>query len=121
MTVWASALDGRPLAESGRILLTHLTDIQNTGQTYDDDSRRILKKWGRVPHLFRVGTAQIALSLGDGDFEVWALGSDGMRLRKVPSSFTPAGRLTFVADVAANPSSATWLYEIWRNPERGCK
>ena len=35
-TVWASSLDGAPLRVSRRILVTHLTDVQNTGAEYAD-------------------------------------------------------------------------------------
>ena len=50
-TIWASSLDGKPLADSSRILLTHLTDVQNTGATFEDDTMRVLLAWGDLPHL----------------------------------------------------------------------
>ena len=36
-TVWASSLDGKPLAESRRILVSHLTDLRNSGQIESKD------------------------------------------------------------------------------------
>jgi hypothetical protein len=111
-TVWASSLDGLPLRTSKHILLTHLTDVQNTGITYADDSLTTVLSWGKLPHLMRSGAAHVRLKVAPGTFAVYALASDGERLRAVPASFT-AGELSFKADVAAE-AEATWLYEIVR-------
>ncbi|MDR2849263.1 MAG: cellulase family glycosylhydrolase, partial [Verrucomicrobiota bacterium] len=62
-TVWVSALDGASVPASGRLLLTHLTDVQNTGVTYADAERKILLAWGQTPYLVRTGTADVALTL----------------------------------------------------------
>ena len=108
-TVWASAVDAKPLAESSRILLTHLTDVQNTGAQYADDSLRVLLDWGSLPHLMRRGTAEIRLETKGT--KVYALRSDGERSGEVPS--TRDGKcLSFKADTGRNPGSATYLYEI---------
>ena len=112
-TIWASSLDGRPIADSSRILLTHLTDVQNTGATFEDDTMRVLLAWGDLPHLMRNGNAKVALSLSPGKFEVFALDGDGSRRRKVQS--VANGRAVgFVADIGTDPASATYMYEIVR-------
>ena len=112
-TIWASSLDGKPIAESSRILLTHLTDVQNSGTTFEDDTMRVLLAWGGLPHLMRNGKAHVALSLLPGEFSVFALDGDGSRRRDV-SSVAGDGRLAFVADIGADPASATYMYEIVR-------
>ena len=112
-TVWASSLDGRPLAETSRILVTHLTDIQNSGCQYADAGRRILLDRGDLPHLMRRGRVDLSLCLVDGNWRVYALASDGTRVRVVESSYS-GGRLSFVADIAAIDTEATCLYEIVR-------
>ena len=112
-TIWASALDGAPLAASSRILLTHLTDVQNSGIRYADAGKRILLDWGTLPHLMRAGRAEVSLALADGDWTVWALAPTGRRLRAVPA-VRRDGRLAFTADVAADPAHATYLYELVR-------
>ena len=112
-TVWASSLDGRPLADSSRILLTHLTDVQNTGTTYEDDTMCVLTAWGALPHLMRNGRAKVALALASGEFDVFALDGDGSRRRKVKSAFKN-GRLAFVADVGECADAASYMYEITR-------
>ena len=112
-TIWASALDGAPLAASSRILLTHLTDVQNSGIRYADAGKRIRLDWGTLPHLMRAGRAEVSLALADGDWTVWALAPTGRRLRAVPAVCRD-GRLAFTADVAADPAHATYLYELVR-------
>lgn len=112
MAIWASSLDGAALSASRRILVTHLTDLQNSGISYADDSRTIILDWGKVPHLMRFCRASVGVTVAPGSWEVWALGADGARKRRLPYSYTPKGRLVFTADVAADPKSATWLYEL---------
>ena len=112
-TIWESSLDGKPLACSSRILLTHLTDVQNTGAMFEDDTMRVLLAWGGLPHLMRNGKAKVALSLLPGKFLVFALDGEGTRRREV-SSVARDGRLAFVADIGADPASATYMYEIVR-------
>ena len=110
--LWASSLDGEALSASGRILVTHLTDLQNTDQAYADASRTITLDWGKMPHLMRRGRAQVALDVKRGGWALWALSGDGARKRRLPYSYTEKGRLTFTVDVALDPKDATWLYEL---------
>ncbi len=110
-TIWASSLDDAPLAASRHLLLTHLTDVQNTDIRYADAGRRILLDWGRLPHLMRVGRADVTLAVAAGDWTVWALDATGARVRRVPARRVD-GRLAFTADIAADPAHATYLYEL---------
>ena len=112
-TVWVSALDERPLAASRRLLLTHLTDVQNSGARYADDTLRILTDWGKLPWLMREGTAEVSLALDPGRFTVYVLEADGSRRCELPSRFAN-GRLSFRAAVGRDPSAASYLYEIVR-------
>jgi 6-phosphogluconolactonase (cycloisomerase 2 family) len=110
-TLWASSLDSRPISETGRMLVTHLTDVQNTGIKYADRELTILLDWGRLPHLMRVGSAKVSIAVKPGGWKVYALSPGGRRLREVQSS-VEGGRLSFTASVAADPSAATYLYEL---------
>jgi len=112
-TVWASSLDGKPLAESSRILVTHLTDVQNSGITYADSSRRILLDWGDLPHLMRNGSAEISIGLRPGDWTVHSLAPTGRRTGTVDSC-RRGERLVFTSRIDRNPASATYLYEVVR-------
>ena len=112
-TIWASSLDGRPLVESRRILVSHLTDLCNEGQTFEDATFRVLLKWGHLPHLVRAGRTEISLALRPADFTVYALDTAGRRVREVPHTRDlTSGRISFTANVAADPAAATFLYEI---------
>ena len=118
-TVWASSLDGEPLASSRRILVTHLTDVQNTDASYADADMTIIKSYGHLPYLMRVGRADVALSIAGGSgavppsFVVHALAPDGTRTAEIPATYSD-GVLRFTADIARDPASATFLYEIVR-------
>lgn len=112
-TVWASSLDGRPVRESGRLLVTHLTDVQNTGATYADEDMRIVRNLGWLPYLMRRGAAEVSIARAADapPCRVYALDATGVRRGEVPSRLAD-GRLAFTADVARDPGGATWLYEV---------
>lgn len=111
-TVWASSLDGAALSDSKWILVTHLTDVLDSGTRFGDSRHRTLLSWGQLPHLMRNGTAHISLAVGKGDYRVYALSADGARRGEVPSTIDQIGRLCFAAKVDFDPTLATWLYEI---------
>jgi hypothetical protein len=111
-TVWVSSLDGQPIPSSKRLLLTHLTDVQNSGIRYAQRSRKTLLAWGGLPHLARNGKAEVRLAVSPADaYTVYALSSDGRRTAEIPGR-VEGGRLVFTAAVDAVPATATMLYEI---------
>ena len=112
-TVWASSLDGLPVEDSSRILLTHLTNVQNSGTAYEDASLRKLVAWGKLPHLMQDGTCRISLALSSSA-HVYALAADGTRMAEIQSRYAD-GRLAFTAKTNANPQNAIFLYEIVRD------
>ena len=97
-TIWASSIDGRPLASSSRILLVHLTDVQGDGARFADDTRQVLLDWGGAP-LVEVGAADVELRLapcgeaaggtrGEASprlLSVFALDTAGRRVGEIPS------------------------------------
>ena len=112
-TVWVSALDAEPIRTSRRLLVTHLTDLQNTEIRYREEARQTLLDWGKLPHLVRAGQAEVVVRLADAPkYRVWALAPSGRRLTGVPVS-ADAGNLRFVADVAGDTTAgARMLYEV---------
>jgi hypothetical protein len=112
-TVWVSSLDGKPIRQSKRLLVTHLTDLQNTNIKYAEPARQTLLDWGRLPYLVRAGKAEVSIRLKTpGQYHVWALSPGGRRLEEVPVTAGKDG-LRFTADVAAAPASgARMLYEV---------
>jgi hypothetical protein len=112
-TVWVSSLDGRPIAASRRLLVTHLTDLQNSNTRYGEDSRQTLLAWGGLPHLVRAGEALVRLKIEKGDsLAVWALSTGGRRVASIPCS-TSEGILQFKATVAGDGANgARFMYEV---------
>jgi hypothetical protein len=112
-TVWISSLDDRPIRGSRRLLVTHLTDLQNSGIKYAEPERQTLLDWGRLPHLVRAGRAEITVrSELAGRLRVWALAPGGRRLSEVQTR-TEGDALKFTADVGADPAQgARMLYEV---------
>jgi hypothetical protein len=114
-TVWVSALDGKPINSSKRLLVTHLTDLQNSEIRYAEADRKTLLDWGRLPHLVRSGGAKLSIPLKrPSGFKVWALEVTGKR-RELVTSRIEGKALCFEVDVAGNRGAgAVMLYEIAR-------
>ena len=112
-TVWISSLDDRPIRESRRLLVTHLTDLQNTEIRYAERARQTLLDWGKLPHLVRAGKAEVRVQVTDpAAYRVWALATSGKRMAEVPSRAVE-GELAFTADTAGSvESGAVLCYEI---------
>jgi hypothetical protein len=114
-TVWVSSLDRNPIRESKRLLVTHLTDLQNTGIKYREEARQTLLAWGSTPHLIRAGKADVSIKLkSPRSYHVWALAPSGKRLAELPVK-VQNDQLLFTADVAGDSSAgARMLYEVAR-------
>ena len=112
--VWVSALDDAPIASSKRLLLTHVADVQDEGTVYADGTKKVLLKWGRLPHLMRRSAAEVTVVFEDAKpCTVYALSSDGSRRGEVPV-IQKGGKVSFVANTARDPAEATCYYEIIR-------
>jgi hypothetical protein len=112
-TVWVSALDSKPIRSSHRLLVTHLTDLQNSGVTYRESARQTLIEWGGLPYLVRSGKATVSITNAfAGSMTVWALSPGGKRIATLPTR-TQGGAFSFVAETGANPGiAARILYEV---------
>ena len=112
-TVWASSLDGKVLEQSAHILVTHLTDLQNSDIRYRDPERTVLEAWGHLPYLMRKGKADVSLKAAPGKWTVKRLDATGRVMGTVPSTYAD-GELCFSARTDHDPSNATYLYELER-------
>ena len=142
-TVWASSLDGKPLAESAHVLLGMLTDLRNTGMEAEDGGignsslsggpTILVRKWGTLPYLVRAGQTRVELAVdtartmpgppeakgaADKTWRCYALSQGGRRRFEVPCEVSGAGPLgTHIAitlDTAAAPEAATFFWELVR-------
>lgn len=115
--VWMSALDDEPCTTSARLLLSHVTDVQNTNIRYREEARQTLLAWGALPHLAACGTASLRFAAeAPHELSVYRLSMSGERLDGVKTTIEN-GRLCFVADTDGWGDTATFFYEIVR--ERG--
>jgi len=114
-TIWVSSLDGEPIRDSHRLLLTHFTDLQNSETRYADRSRQVLLAWGHLPHLVRAGRALVTLRLSHpGQAKVFALKMTGERSGEIPAQ-VGEDTLAVPVSVAAN-GQARMCYEIAVGP-----
>lgn len=110
-TVWVSSVDGQPISTSKRMVITHLTDLQNTGIRYGDRARRVLLDWGGLPHLVRKGRATVTIHVANPEkARVWGLEINGKRTASVPAR-VENGALVIPLTVDA-AGKARMLYEV---------
>lgn len=115
-TVFVTSLDRKPLHASQRLLVTHLTDLQNTGTRYAESARQTLMAWGALPYLVRDGQAHVQIALDQPDrYTVWALSPGGRRLEKIATT-VDGNRLSFKAQVRS-AYGARMLYELTTDRE----
>lgn len=111
-TVWVSSLDQNPIVGSKRLLVTHLTDLQNSEARYADGSRRVLLDWGRLPHLVAAGRATMTLRVAEAKGAVvYALDTAGERVGTIETTTTATGELVIPLSIADN-GKARMLYEV---------
>jgi len=111
-TVWVSSLDNQPLRQSKRLLLVHLTDLQNSGIHFGEKARQTLFRWGGMPHLVHDGAATVRVKLaGAGEAKVWELATSGRRVAPIPSKAEDGNLVVTVSARNAN-GKARMLYEI---------
>ena len=110
-TVWVSSVDDQPIATSRRLVITHLTDLQNTGARFGERARQTLQAWGEMPHLVLTGEAKVSIDLQNAaDAKVWALATSGRRVASVEAEVQD-GRLIVPLSVAG-PEGARMVYEV---------
>ena len=99
-TVALLSLDGKPLAESGKILLFQLANLAGTMQKFSSDRRNLLESWGQLPILLEKCRVDVELTLPE--MKVEALKLDGSVNGTVPAKYE-GGKLRFTADTASRP------------------
>jgi hypothetical protein len=91
--VVVTSTDGRPIADSSRLLVSAVGRAENTGQRLLQSAIRVgdafvrqgevaVESVGGAPVLLQPIEAEVSLARGD-DAVVWALGPDGSRTSRV--------------------------------------
>lgn len=112
-TIYLSSIDRRPLTSSRRMLLAHLTDVQNSGATFTGQERSTMTDWGHLPHLAKDGAAKVTINVANPSImRVYRIDLTGRRVAVVP--FTRASKsISFdVTTRDPNSNTATIYYEI---------
>ncbi|MBP5233203.1 MAG: hypothetical protein J6333_07325 [Planctomycetes bacterium] len=112
-SVSASAMDGAELTKSKKVLILHITNVLNTGMAFTNPNMTDTKNWGKLPYLARVGSANVKLANANPGLKVYALASDGTRLRAVKADYV-GGAYAFTVAVAAGEgeNAPTMIYEL---------
>lgn len=112
-SIWVSSLDSKPVANSERMLLVHLTDVQGENVRYSDYSRSMLLNWGEGT-VVEKGKAKVHLAVANPDaFKVYALSTSGERTGKVKTR-VERGALSFEISTDG-PAGGCIYYEIVKN------
>jgi hypothetical protein len=80
-----ASMDGKPLAQSARILLTLVTHTQNKGQTWNAQ-RTVVTTAGDGPPQVDGASASISIA-ADGPRTIFTLDGSGARQEPVPSTY----------------------------------
>jgi hypothetical protein len=114
-TVYLTSLDGQDIYTSERMLLAHLTDVQNTGATFSGRERATLLNWGTMPHLVKVGRAEIRIQMKDYyKIKVFRVNLKGQRLSSVHVSKITGGVRFEVNNREPTTGEGIVYYEIVR-------
>ncbi len=101
------ALDGKPLEESGHILVSAVGRVENQGMVWNEDRTSVGNKWGTGPTIAEGIPASLSLRTSARAARVYALDGGGGRMSPVPSRLAKDG-LT----VDIGPKWRTLWYEI---------
>ena len=102
-----TAMDGKPLADSRRILLAVAGNVENTGMGWNERRTSVGTNWGTAPTLCEGIVARVTVSTVAKAATVYALDGKGNRVRELPNRLEK-GMLAF----HTSPDSHTLWYEI---------
>ena len=108
-TFLVAARDGRPLAESRRVLILHLTDSKNSMSRFGTSDFTLVEEWGGLPLLLKQGEAAITLKAPPG-LKLYACRVNGERIGEIPFERS-GGAIRFEAKNLAG-SEAVLVYEL---------
>lgn len=101
--------DGKPLAESRRIVLLYMTEEANSGMELAAD-RATLRSLGTAPILSRTGILELSVRR-TGNWKLYALGINGSRREEIPVTGSAAG-LKIRLDTGALRYGPTPFFEL---------
>ena len=107
------SVDGKPLTESGRLLLLHLTNSLANKMKFSNAKATRLETWGELPFLAARGEAEIELATPPGtEYKLFTVNTAGERLEELPVARNAAG-IAFPVKVFTAKGSV-FAYELLR-------
>ena len=95
-----SAVDDKPIAESGRLVLTYNTDAVMKGFGVSKN-RLFVTAWGGMPVLIETGKLSAELKLAPNKkYAVYSLKMNGERVEKIPCEVSADGVMKLELDTA---------------------
>lgn len=109
----AVSVDDAPdLESSRRIVVVYATDALNTGMVFNDSSRRVMQKLGKLPVLSETGRFSVALNNKNAEkLKAFAVDLNGRRQAELPVK-AENGRLLLDVDTATLPGGPAVFFEI---------
>lgn len=107
------SIDNAPgLEQSKHLMLVYATDALNSGMVFNDSSRRVMQKLGKLPVLFETGVFSVAIRNGNADrLKVFAVDLNGRRQGEIPAR-AENGVLHLRVDTAKLPGGPAVFFEI---------
>lgn len=107
------SLDGKPLKDSDRLALFHLTDTLPSRVKFRNSRMIQMDQWGTTPYLAARGEAEIELATTGRNYTLYAVNTAGKRVLKVPVKYTPDHSLSFPVQVFSK-AGPVFVYELIR-------
>ena len=107
------SLDRAPdLESSKRLMVVYATDALNSGMVFNDSSRRVMQKLGRLPVLYETGVFSVAIKNKNASrLKAFAVDLSGRRQGEIPAT-AKNGTLFLRADTAKLPGGPAVFFEI---------
>ncbi|MBN2642911.1 MAG: hypothetical protein JXR78_14765 [Victivallales bacterium] len=110
-SIFVASYDDKPISDSKRLLVYHLTDVQNSMSVFESDKRKTWLKQGGLPLLLRRGSVELTVSSNMSEHaRVWAVELSGRRAKEMPVIRSP-GKVSFRADTFQEEGTFL-VYEI---------
>src|SRR5262249_22443749 len=102
-----TAMDGQPIDQSRRLLLTAVGKVENKGMRWNAERTSVGKDWGTGPTRAEGIPAAVTVETRARTAAVYPLDGAGRRQRRLDATLA-GGRLTFTI----GPASRTLWYEV---------
>ncbi|PWM30086.1 MAG: hypothetical protein DBX55_05325 [Verrucomicrobia bacterium] len=110
--VLLASIDGKPLKDSSRILILHLSDVKNANMRFDDSEMTVLRDYGHLPLLARRAESLLTFADARAGWRLYALNHDGSR--KCEVEMARKGGRACVKLSTVSGESVVFAYELAR-------